>query len=96
MGLGGRGVVGDRWSQRILGICALGSAMSKRPYLKALPPAILLPFRRGLPLTTSPRCRGLAPLVFPYRPLLRGGGEASAEPRAGGGRGPQGPRRRRG
>ena len=96
MGLGGRGVVGDRWSQRILWICALGSAMSKRPYLKTLPPAILLPFRRGLPLTTSPRCRGLAPLVFPYRPLLRGGGEAGAEPRAGGGRGPQGPRRRRG
>ncbi|AQK60026.1 HrpN-interacting protein from malus protein [Zea mays] len=34
MGMGGRGVVGDRWSQRILWICALGSAVSKRPYLK--------------------------------------------------------------
>ncbi|AQK60028.1 HrpN-interacting protein from malus protein [Zea mays] len=28
MGMGGRGVVGDRWSQRILWICALGSAAS--------------------------------------------------------------------
>uniref|UniRef100_K3YXZ3 Uncharacterized protein n=3 Tax=Setaria TaxID=4554 RepID=K3YXZ3_SETIT len=28
MGLGGRGVVGERWSQRVLWICALGSAVS--------------------------------------------------------------------
>ncbi|CAN6237454.1 unnamed protein product, partial [Urochloa humidicola] len=28
MGLGGRGIVGERWSQRILWICALGSAVS--------------------------------------------------------------------
>ncbi|XP_020275430.1 uncharacterized protein LOC109849923 [Asparagus officinalis] len=28
MGLGNRGVVGDKWSQRILWICALGSAIS--------------------------------------------------------------------
>ncbi|XP_062218483.1 uncharacterized protein LOC133918568 [Phragmites australis] len=28
MGLGGRGVVGERWSQRILWMCALGSAVS--------------------------------------------------------------------
>ncbi|CAL5023405.1 unnamed protein product [Urochloa decumbens] len=28
MGLGGRGIVGERWSQRILWICAMGSAVS--------------------------------------------------------------------
>ncbi|KAI4978255.1 hypothetical protein ZWY2020_014809 [Hordeum vulgare] len=28
MGMGGRGVVGDRWSQRVLWICAIGSAVS--------------------------------------------------------------------
>ncbi|VAI44849.1 unnamed protein product [Triticum turgidum subsp. durum] len=29
MGMGGRGVVGDRWSQRVLWMCAIGSAVSK-------------------------------------------------------------------
>uniref|UniRef100_J3LAK2 Uncharacterized protein n=1 Tax=Oryza brachyantha TaxID=4533 RepID=J3LAK2_ORYBR len=28
MGLGGRGVVGERWSQRVLWLCAIGSAVS--------------------------------------------------------------------
>ncbi|EAZ22097.1 hypothetical protein OsJ_05756 [Oryza sativa Japonica Group] len=28
MGLGGRGVVGKRWSQRVLWLCAIGSAVS--------------------------------------------------------------------
>ncbi|KAL5207059.1 hypothetical protein ABZP36_031494 [Zizania latifolia] len=28
MGVGGRGVVGERWSQRILWMCAIGSAVS--------------------------------------------------------------------
>ncbi|KAF7090391.1 hypothetical protein CFC21_093149 [Triticum aestivum] len=28
MGMGGRGVVGDRWSQRVLWMCAIGSAVS--------------------------------------------------------------------
>lgn len=34
MGLGGRGVVGERWSQRVLWLCAIGSAVSKHPDLK--------------------------------------------------------------